>query len=123
MADSPLRYVMPHHGNRTLCWRTLWLVDLAELPPWTFWQPYATMDGTTHVLRSVFARRAAKNNALAVVVCNIAKSAAVLHVEGGGDAGVQQGLLHMISFLAAVLSEALTLQRNAPGSLQESTMR
>ena len=56
---------------------------------WIILWPYLTMDKTTRASRSVFAHHAAKDNALAIVVCEIAKSAAVLHVKGGGGTVVQ----------------------------------
>ena len=122
-ANALLRCLAPHHGNAMLFGRTLLLVDLAELPTWTFLRPRATTDGTKPcVPRSVFSRCAAKDDVLVVVVCDIAKSTAVSHVKGGGGAAVRCGLSHMISFLASVLSEALTLQRDASGLLRESTM-
>ena len=61
------------------------------------------MDGTTRVLRSVFVRRMAKGNTLAGVVCNNAKSTAILHVKDVGSTVVQEGLLHMISFSVTIL--------------------
>ena len=60
------------------------------------------MDGMARVLRSVFARCMAKDNVLAVVVCNILKITSILHVEGVGSTVVQQDLLHMISFLVMI---------------------
>ena len=112
--------VLPFHEEPLLD-RVLQLVDLARLPTYTFLRPFAA-EGAPPPTRTILAKRASRDISLIKVYCEMAKSAADIHASESDDLP-RRGVSRVISFAAAVLLEALSIQTSATGSISESTLR
>jgi hypothetical protein len=116
------------HHEQPVFLRVLQLIDLASLPTWTFLRPFAAK-GSPPPSRTILAKRAAKDDTLLRYCCEMAKTASKIHEsECGGELfqAPRRGVSRVISFAAAVVVEALSLQSMNPthhGSIAEPTLR
>ena len=106
-AATMLLSMIPHHEEPYFL-RMLQLVDLANLPEWAFLRPYATPGA--RLSRSTLAQQASKDVALIRSLCRLSQRISTLPYS-------HQNL----SFTAAVLVEALSLQTQRKGSMEEQT--
>lgn len=106
-ASTMLLTMLPHHEEPYFL-RILQLVDLASLPEWAFLRPYAVPGA--RLGRSIIAQKVSKDIALVRAICRLSQRNAKLPFS-------QKSL----SFTAAVLVEALTLQTQRRGSMEERT--
>ena len=119
-----LKSVLPHH-EQPIFGRVLQLLDLASLQTYSFLRPHAAT-GAPSPNRTVLAKRAAKDDALIRVYCEMAKSAANIHAlecHFTPFQRVRKGVSRVMSFAAAVLLEAMNIQATHRGSIAESTLR
>ena len=126
-AERLLIATLPHHEQPVFS-RVLQLIDLASLPTWAFLRPFAAK-GSPPPNRIVLAKRAAKDGTLMRYCCDMAKTASMIH-ESECDGEVfhtpRRGVSRVISFAAAVVIEALSLQSMNPthhGTIAEPTLR
>lgn len=106
-ASTMLLALLPHHEEPYFL-RMLQLIDLASLPEWAFLRPYAIPGA--RLGRSILAQKASKDVALVRALGRLSQRNSKLPFS-------QQSL----SFTAAVLVEALTLQTQRKGSMEEQT--
>jgi hypothetical protein len=71
----------------------------------------------------VLAKRASKDNAFVKNCCRLAKKAAMIHVQEETSGLVRIGVSRVISFVAAVLVEGISLQAAGTGTIAEGTLR
>jgi hypothetical protein len=126
-AERLLLATLAHHEQPVFL-RVLQLIDLASLPAWAFLRPFAAK-GSPPPNRTVLAKRASKGDTLIRYCCDMAKTASMIHEsECGGKLfqAPRRGVSRVISFAAAVVVEALSLQSMNPthhGSIAEPTLR
>ena len=106
-ASTMLLVMLPHHEEPYFL-RMLQLIDLANLPEWSFLRPYAIPGA--RLARSILAQQASKDVALIRALGRLSQRNSKLPYS-------QQSL----SFTAAVFVEALTLQTQRKGSMEERT--
>ena len=106
-ASTMLLVMLPHHEEPYFL-RMLQLIDLANLPEWAFLRPYAIPGA--RLGRSILAQQASKDVTLIRALGRLSQRNSKLP-------NSQQSL----SFTAAVLVEALTLQTQRKGSIEERT--
>jgi len=106
-ASTMLLAMLPHHEEPYFL-RILQLIDLANLPEWAFLRPYAIPGA--RLGRSILAQQASKDVTLIRYLGRLSQRNSTLPHS-------QQNL----SFTAAVLVEALTLQTQRKGSMEERT--
>ena len=106
-ASTMLLALLPHHEEPYFL-RMLQLIDLANLSEWAFLRPYAIPGA--RLGRSILAQKASKDVALVRALGRLSQRNSKLPFS-------QQSL----SFTAAVLVEALTLQTQRKGSMEERT--
>eukprot|EP00537_Pseudo-nitzschia_pungens_P009892 CAMPEP_0172381836 /NCGR_PEP_ID=MMETSP1060-20121228/71153_1 /TAXON_ID=37318 /ORGANISM="Pseudo-nitzschia pungens, Strain cf. cingulata" /LENGTH=2325 /DNA_ID=CAMNT_0013109625 /DNA_START=9 /DNA_END=6986 /DNA_ORIENTATION=+ len=106
-ASTMLLAILPHHEEPYFL-RILQLIDLANLPEWAFLRPYAIPGA--RLGRSILAQQASKDITLVRYLGRLSQRNSSLP-------NAQQSL----SFTAAVLVEALTLQTQRKGSMEERT--
>jgi len=106
-ASTMLLVMLPHHEEPYFL-RMLQLIDLANLSEWAFLRPYAFSGA--RLARSILAQQASKDVALIRSLGRLSQRNSKLTYS-------QQSL----SFTAAVLVEALTLQTQRKGSMEERT--
>jgi hypothetical protein len=134
-ASATLLAFLPHHEEPFFL-RLLQLIDLASLPEWAFLRPYAVPGA--RVGRSILALQTSKDTALVRSLAQLSQRNATLLVrmelkqrglpvdsKAAGPSSVhshhQQKQQQSLSFTAAVLVEALTLQTRRTGSMDEKT--
>jgi len=106
-ASTMILTMLPHHEEPYFL-RLLQLIDLASLSEWAFLRPYAIPGA--RLGRSILAQKASKDVSLIRALCRLSQRNSNLPFS-------QQSL----SFTAAVLVEALTLQTQRKGSMEERT--
>ncbi|KAG7350621.1 BP28CT NUC211 domain containing protein [Nitzschia inconspicua] len=106
-ATATLLAMLPHH-EQPFFLRILQLMDLANMPEWTFLRPFAVPGA--RVARSVFAQQASKDVAFLRSIGWLSKRNAKLPC-----------CERSLSFTGAVLVEALTLQTQRKGTMEERT--
>ena len=106
-ASTVLLVMLPHHEEPYFL-RLLQLIDLANMPEWTFLRPFATPQA--RVGRSVFAQQASKDVTLIRALCRLSQRNSKL-----------PNCHQSLSFTAAVLVEALTIQTQRKGTMDERT--
>mmetsp|Transcript_2575 Transcript_2575/g.5440 ORF Transcript_2575/g.5440 Transcript_2575/m.5440 type:complete len:2560 (+) Transcript_2575:317-7996(+) len=135
VAEALLLCVLPAHET-PLFNRVLQLIDLAEMPSYVFLRPFAS-PGAETLPRGAVSKKAAGDDAVISSLCKIARDVARIHSDevdasgGGGGSATgpiqpRRGVSRVISFVAAVLVEALDIQTTAvtsAGSAEETTLR
>jgi hypothetical protein len=106
-AATALLVMLPHHENPFFL-RLLQLIDLASMPAWAFLRPYAAPGA--RLGRQVLSKQASKDTAFVREICRLAHRNAKL-----------QNCSQSLSFTAAVIVEAITLQTRQTGSINEQT--
>ena len=106
-ACTILLTMLPHHEEPYFL-RILQLIDLASLPEWAFLRPYAIPGA--RLGRSILAQNASKDIALVRSLGRLSHRNSKL-----------PGSSKSLSFTAAVLVEALSLQTQRKGSMEERT--
>jgi len=134
-AENMLVSFLPHHES-FLFDRILQLVNLAQIPHWSFLRPFGTAKGLNGVPRTVLAKWAAstKDNGGGVIlvkqISELGKKAARIHVKErllgtleSTQPEARRGISFVISFAAATLAETFHIQHSTNGSIDESTLR
>ena len=140
-AESMLVSFLPHHES-LLFQRIVQLIDVATFPHWVFLRPYST--GANEVVpRTVIAKWAAttKDNGggnvilsklcqfgVEVIRLNVLESTSTnIEVDSSdiniGQKKLKRGSSLIVSFIAAVVVEAMTIQNSNLGTLSEGTLR
>jgi hypothetical protein len=106
-ASAALLVMLPLHEEPYFL-RLVQLIDLASMPAWSFLRPYAIPGAK--LARQVISKQASKDTALLREVCRLTQRNSKLpnHAQS-------------LSFAAAVVVEALTLQAQNFGSMEERT--
>lgn len=120
-ASTALLALLPHHEEPYFL-RLLQLIDLANLPEWAFLRPYAVPGA--RVGREVLARQASKDTALVRALARLSQHNAKLLVrmhQPQTPSHPRPQQQQSLSFTAAVLVEALTLQTRRGGGMDERT--
>ena len=110
-ASTTLLATLPCHEEPFFL-RLLQLIDLASMPTWSFLRPHAAPGATTAVPRTVIAKQLAKDTSLLREICRLSQRNSKLPNSS-----------QSLSFTAAVLVEAMTLQMRQSGSMSERTCR
>lgn len=125
IASAALLAFLPHHEEPFFL-RLLQLIDLANLPEWTFLRPYAAPN--SRLGRHAIAQQAAKNTAFVRMLGQLSQRTAALLVllhdredDRPGRNSNSPSSSKCLSFTAAILVEALTLQMKRTGSMDELT--
>lgn len=106
-AATALLVMLPHHEDPFFL-RLLQLIDLASMPAWAFLRPYAAPGA--RLGRKVLSKQASKDTAFVREICRLAQRNAKL-----------PNCSQSLSFTAAVIVEAITLQTRQTGSINERT--
>lgn len=106
-ATTALLVMLPHHEEPFFL-RLLQLIDLASMSTFFFLRPYAIPGAK--LARPIIAKQAAKDIALVREICRLSQRYSRV-----------PNAVHSFSFTAAVLVEALTLQTQRSGSMDERT--
>ena len=106
-ATTALLVMLPHHEEPFFL-RLLQLIDLASMSTFFFLRPYAIPGAK--LARPIIAKQAAKDIALVREICRLSQRYSQV-----------PNAVHSFSFTAAVLVEALTLQTQRSGSMDERT--
>lgn len=107
--------------------RILALVDLAQLPLWSFLRPYAGRDSPPPT-RTFLAKRASRDDAILKVLCRLGKNAAATHcreisTSSSSTRGSRRGVQDVVSFSAGTIVEALHIQSTTMGDVPEPSLR
>ena len=114
-ATTALLALLSHHEQPYFL-RMLQLIDLASVPTWTFLRPFAVPGA--RVARLEFSKNASKDTAFTRELCRLAQRHGKLQNSSSvSSAAVSKSL----SFIAAVLVEAMNLQTRKTGTMHEST--
>jgi hypothetical protein len=106
-AGTALLVMLPLHEEPFFL-RLVQLIDLANMPAWAFLRPYAAPGAK--VARQVVSKQASKDKALLRDICRLAQRNSKL-----------PNNMQSLSFSAAVIVEAVTLQLQKFGSMEERT--
>lgn len=106
-AGTALLAMLPLHEEPFFL-RLVQLIDLASMPAWAFLRPYAAPGGK--VARQAISKQASKDKALLRNVCRLAQRNSKL-----------PNNMHSLSFSAAVVVEAVALQSQKFGIMEEQT--
>jgi len=134
-AEALLVAFLPHHET-ILFERILQLIDLTQLPHWSFLRPYSGATGVRGVPRTLIAKWAASTvdngggTVLLTALCDLARRAARTHSQEKSLSSsstapivIRRGTSLILSFAAAALAEALHIQNSTCGTIVEPTVR
>eukprot|EP00560_Eucampia_antarctica_P010144 CAMPEP_0197829054 /NCGR_PEP_ID=MMETSP1437-20131217/5528_1 /TAXON_ID=49252 ORGANISM="Eucampia antarctica, Strain CCMP1452" /NCGR_SAMPLE_ID=MMETSP1437 /ASSEMBLY_ACC=CAM_ASM_001096 /LENGTH=2516 /DNA_ID=CAMNT_0043430531 /DNA_START=271 /DNA_END=7821 /DNA_ORIENTATION=+ len=123
LASHLLLCTLPQHES-PLFSRILQLVDLTSISShWLFLRPYAA-PGVNPIPRSIIAKWTGNDNheEFMVQLCQFAQQVASVHHQQGNN-NVRRGISLILSFVAAVLVEAIITSSNRSQSIKDSTVR
>ena len=121
LASHLVLCTLPQHESPIFA-RVLQLVDLTAMPSyWLFLRPYSA-PGVSPIPRSTIAKWTGNDNheELIVQLCQLAQEASCVYVDGQN---IRRGISLIVSFVAAVLTEAIILLSKRLVNIKESTVR